>query len=272
MALVAAARTPLAVFAQIAEPATEPAINELNISERAELNLMRRLNLRQNDEIARLKSDIAALTQQIRDLGQTPVASTATSQPSDATTDAHRIIFIRINGSRQTYELILAAVDQLNPDQYFNVLTSGLGQTLLFEPKLVPGTEFYKKKVKTYLNPGEPVMETWLDALTAAVKWRPDVVWLIGQPHVFDEEQDIREMKKRLAGSSTRINTSIAFSTFSTPETDHLAWRIAHETGGICLDKEGQPIQEPAVPVRPVNVTPPPATAPRLPPRHSSGE
>jgi hypothetical protein len=61
----------------------------------------------------------------------------------------------------------------------------------------------------------------------------------------------ISNVRKILRGSATRINTTTAYSHWGGPTGFHLLWRIAHETGGICVDRTGSAIDEPMLPVLP---------------------
>jgi hypothetical protein len=239
------------------QPTTRPnAGNAVGATEQSELGLLRRTAERQQQEIEALRTDNAALIEQIRSLGLVPVTLAATRQPV-LQSPVRRVVFVRISNAKGESAQIVAAVKGLEPTQYFNVITPTHTESYLFQPQLVQATDVQKEKLREYLSPNSIIMGDWLNGLEAAAKWNPDVICLAGgsiPPH--DEEQLIVEMKKRLAGTHSRVNTSLGFLSYGDAEA-HLLWRIAKETGGQCSDKSSQPISEPALPVKPLPKPPP---------------
>jgi hypothetical protein len=94
-----------------------------------------------------------------------------------------------------------------------------------------------------------------LDALEIAAKGPADVIWLAGALAAPNEDAFVREIKTRLKSPSTHIKTSLRFARFHPVQNKHLMWRVAKETGGVCLGEDGEPVEEPVLP-------PPPAPEP----------
>jgi hypothetical protein len=245
-----------AISAQTTQPAS---IND-SASDLAQIRLLNRTIDRQKQEMAQLKLQVAAMRAQLKSLGITAAPATSPSTQVAAQSTPHRIIFVRVSDAPTVVEEIRRAVKELDASQYFSVVTPNNGKVLRFEPELVLATDRNKQKFLDYMKPSTyffPV--NWLDGVQVAAKWRPDVMWIVGTPSISNEDQSIPQIKKLVAGTSTRINT-VELQDYA-PETNHLLWRIASETGGVCIDKKGEPISEPALPIKPP--APPPSPEPK---------
>jgi hypothetical protein len=246
-------------LAAAAQPTTNSSEMPARDVERADAELLRKTIERQRAEIAALKGQVDALVAQLRGLGIQPVVGPNADVAAATQPVVRRVVFVRFGYSnRFVNDQIMTAVNDLRADQYFNVLGCDTGKVWPFEPQLVAATEQAKQKLKKYLVPETVFRPNWLDGVEAAAKWRPDVIWLAGAPAAEPEEQTIAELKKRIAGSGSRVNTTLLFAPAATAEQQHFLWRIAHETGGECVDKDGEAIGEPALPVPAAPKPPPP--------------
>lgn len=218
--------------------------------------MLQRVIDEQRQQIAALKSQIAALNAQLASLGVQPVNAPATQPGGDVARRAKRVVFIRAVNDEEAASELDRAVNDLGADDWFNVLTIQGREILPFQPHLVTASEFNKKRFEKYLDPRFVVFGSWLPAVKEAAKVDPDVIWLIARGNATDEEALIRDLRKTLAGKKSRINTTVAYTPGYQPKDQHLMWRIAHETGGICVDRDGDAIAEPALPIQ-TNPEPP---------------
>ena len=86
--------------------------------------------------------------------------------------------------------------------------------------------------------------------LEVAVKNRPNVLWLVSHVWEKDEDAEMAAIQKVLAGTGTRINTTVAKMGIvsNAKQGKHFLWRLARDTGGICIDDNGDQIDEPSLP------------------------
>src|SRR5690348_4049905 len=106
-----------------AQPTTAPSEGSSGEVERTGDELLRKPIERERREIATLNGQVDALVAQLRGLGLQPVVG-STADVAPATQPAvRRIIFVRFGYSnRFINDQIVAAVKDLKPDQYFNVV------------------------------------------------------------------------------------------------------------------------------------------------------
>jgi hypothetical protein len=189
--------------------------------------MLRRTAARQRAEIDELKAQIAGLREQLLGLDVAPVdnAGNGTTQPAKA---IRRIADVRVVGSRVVSDEIRRAVNELAPSQFFNVYTPNPGKdapTSVFAPQFAPVNDQSKAKLAEYRKPEQYVPGSWLAALDAAVKSRPDLIWLVGPLRGSDEEELMRELQKRPALARIRVNTvrPVDLADPAVPQADRMA-------------------------------------------------
>ncbi|MGD0464310.1 MAG: hypothetical protein ABSB74_17645 [Tepidisphaeraceae bacterium] len=225
----------------------------------ANTRLLQRKVDEQQREITLLRAEIAALKAQLQSMGLTPVTD-ATTRP--ALSRAKRISFIYAQGTADVDREIHQAVDELDHDQWFNAYTLYVDSVQPYQPHFVEASDLNKQKFRKDFR-SEPTYGHLMSALTVAAQAHPDLIWVVGPSHVDqDEDQFIRDLHKVLPGSHIRIDTALDFMSHD-PRDLHLYWRISHETGGVCVDKDGNPMDEPALPLS--APAPPPQPQPQTP-------
>lgn len=173
-----------------------------------------------------------------------------------------RIAFIQLMGSHVMSEDFLGAIETLSSDQYFNVFTPNGQESILFSPQFLPANNLNKRRIREAMPPNTYVLSrNWEACMEAAAKNRPDLIWIVGTVRTGVEEDDIGKMKKLLAGYPTRVNTVGSLGT--TAEAKRLLWRMSRETGGICIDEDGNLMAEPTS-AGPRPAAPRPATRPSV--------
>lgn len=218
---------------------------------------------RQQKQIAELQARVAALEAQLIGLGIEPLPAT---RPAVAPARPRRIVFIRTHGGKRTAEEIIASIDSLEADQYFNVINVLQDRVTPFRKLLAPAVDVNKKAVREFVPAEINLWGDWLMAVSVAMDTRPDVIWIVGNIDAKDHELAMRTLARLTMGASTRINTTVRISDLGNePRNHHLSWRIAKAYGGKCIGPDGQEIAEPAVPVkRELPKDPPPATKPSV--------
>jgi len=248
--------------AQTTQPATPPPLD----SEKLEHTLLRQRVQRQEEEIAALRAQVLALAAQLESLGMEPaIATSRPSAPPDAAAkDARprRVVFVLATDGREEKNQVARAVDELGPQQWFNVVVLTGEQSTPFQKQLVQPTELNRKKLREFLDRNFTVTGKWLTAFDASMRWLPQEIWFINTGGAMDDEDTfIRELLQLNAVARARVNTTIAYSRYGAPQFHHALWRIAAETGGVCVDAKGQPIDEPVLPIaapsKPLSIPPP---------------
>jgi uncharacterized small protein (DUF1192 family) len=211
----------------------------------------------QQREIASLRAEIAALKAQLRSMGLTPTTD-ATTQP--VASKVKRIIFIYAQMTPDVDVEIHKAVAALDGDQWFNAYLVWGNQVHPFKPEFVQATDHYKKEFQDAFHlPGFYTFDHSLMAgLSIAAQFHPDLIWVVGPPEIrASEDSFISDFHKRLPGLHARIDTAVDFMQHNEGDI-HFLWRLAHETGGVCVDKDGNPMDEPPLPLSPPAPPPPP--------------
>jgi hypothetical protein len=129
----------------------------------------------------------------------------------------------------------------------------------------VQATDYNKKKFQDNFHFSGLMWGGYLmSGLAIAAKVNPDLIWVVGTPEIRgDEDSFMKEFHKSLPGLHARIDTAVDFTLHN--EVDiHFMWRLAHETDGVCVDKDGNPMDEPPLPLS-APPTPPPKPEPQAP-------
>jgi hypothetical protein len=220
----------------------------------ANARLLQKTVQEQQVEIASLQAQIAALKAQLESMGLAPVNSTTTQPISEK---PRRIIFIEAVNTLDVDAEVQKAVDQFTEDQWFNVYTMYGNTVYPFQPHFVEATDANKKKFHQSSEPNN-ICGSLLNALNIAAKVHPDLIWLVGPPYQSpNEDSFLHDLHQTLNGTNVRIDTAIDFLPHSAQDL-HLYWRISHETNGICVDKNGNPMDEPPLPLSSPPVAPQP--------------
>jgi hypothetical protein len=79
-----------------------------------------------------------------------------------------------------------------------------------------------------------------IPALRAAFEQQADEIWLYSDGDVTDWTRVLAEVERLVKGRRVRINTRLQFAN----DADHegMMVEIARKSGGICLNREGNPI------------------------------
>ena len=163
------------------------------------------------------------------------------------------VVFIRLGGGGDSTKEVVRAVNELDESQLFNVISLDAMQKkpTLFVTRFVPATDLYKKKLTAELKPYYVQGGDLFEAIDLASRGPADLIWIVGWLGAANEDVFVRDVKKSLKSEKTRINTSIAFAQSHPVQDLHLMWRVAKETGGVCLGEDGEPIEEPILPAAP---------------------
>jgi hypothetical protein len=225
----------------------------------ANMRLLQKTVNEQQLKIAVLQAQVATLEAQLKSMGLVP-ASEATTQP--VLSRPKRIIFIYTQSTPDVDAVVHRAVQQLDADQWFNLYTIYRYTVYPFQPHFVEASEINKQKFSLITNANEIFGQISVE-LKVAAQVHPDLIWLVGPSHV-DESEDVfvREVRQILAGTDIRVDTALDFMPHD-PKDLHLCWRISHETGGVCVDKDGNPMDEPPVPL--AAPAPPAPAQPQMP-------
>jgi hypothetical protein len=118
-----------------------------------------------------------------------------------------------------------------------------------YKPQFVQATDANKRKFQNDYHPDGYSLSSLLAGVTIAAKVDPDLIWIVGAPNSRpDENTFVNELHELAPAFHGRIDTAADFVLHSADDL-HFMWRVAHETGGVCVDKEGHPIDEPPVPL-----------------------
>jgi hypothetical protein len=213
----------------------------------AETRMLQKTVKEQQSDIASLNAEVAALKAQLQSMGLTPVTD-ATTQPASLR-KAKRIIFIYAENSPGVDAEIHKAVDGLDSDQWFNVYTLYIDHANPYTPKFIQATADNKKRFASELHPRGFNAANLFSGVAIATQVDPDVIWVVGSPYSRpDEDSFIADLHKIAPGFRGRIDTAAAFVLGNASDL-HFLWRLSHETGGVCVDSDGKPIDEPPVPL-----------------------
>jgi hypothetical protein len=214
-------------------------------TQEAEIHLLQKEAAAQKQENDSLRSQIASLRAQLRAVGINPNADPS-SRPAAA--KPVRILFIYASFTSDVDKQIRQAVNGLAQDQWFNVYLLSVDKIVPYKPQFVQATDLNKQHFQKDFSGSEMNWGMLLPALTIAAKVHPDLIWVVGKPYPYDEDKFMSDLHKLYPGNRTRIDTAIDFTQHSPTEL-HFMWRLSHETDGICVDRDGNPMDEPAVPL-----------------------
>jgi hypothetical protein len=239
------------------QPAVSDDISQAKM-DAANATLLQKTVNEQQKEIAPLRAEVAALKAQLQSLGLTPETET-TTQPTAS--KPKRIIYIYAQMTPPVDAEIHKAVAALDADQWFNAYMLYGNKVHPFKPEFVQASDYNKKRFQDNFH--LPNLYTFnhslMSGLTIAGQVNPDLIWVVGPPEIqAGEDSFIKDFHRLLPGLHSRIDTAVDFMEHNEGDI-HLAWRLAHETGGVCVDKDGNPMDEP-----PLELSPP---APPLPPQ-----
>lgn len=242
---------------------TEPEPVDAEKLEQANAQMLRKVVEQQRKEIAELKEQVKMLTEQLQSFGLAPARDGAATQPAEEVRDERvppkRVVYVLL--SHVVAPEVARAVNELSDEQWFNiVIAKSDGSVVLFQPQLSQANRVTRPKASEFLDKAKfSASPRLLSGLEVAAKARPDVIWVVGRTDSRDADGVMKEVHRINLVSKSRINTTTINALL--PEDFHLLWRIAHETGGVCVDKNGNPIDEPKLPP---NKPAPPATRPSI--------
>lgn len=248
-----------------AEPATEPAPADTAAAQSAELRLLRAQVKQLQSELAALKTQNAALKARLLAVNVDPDPATQPTASSSA--KPRRVVFIAdyttFGSAGDIHEQIRQAIGQLTDDQWFNVVVSDPRTARPFSKLMVQATPVNREKAIAFLPDaraflyGNPAM-----TLPAALQLRPEAIYFFGTGVSSDTLADLK--KRNDAGIHARFYTTTAFTPPGYPAMLHALWQLAHDSGGVCIDAKGNPIDEPVIPVTIERPQPKPATKPSI--------
>jgi hypothetical protein len=228
----------------------------------AETRMLQKSVNEQQQQIASLRAEIAALKAQLQSFGLEPQTGD-TTRPAVAG-KAKRIIYIYAENSQAVDTEIHKAVAALDSDQWFNIYTLYMDRVNPYTPKFIQATDFNKKKFQSSFHPGSSYMVDLRAGVTVAARVNPDVIWVVGSPFPPPDENTLISALHTLAPAfHGRIDTVGEFVSNNTSVL-HMMWRLSHETGGVCVDKDGNAMGEPALPLS-APAMPPPKPEPQTP-------
>jgi hypothetical protein len=153
---------------------------------------------------------------------------------------------------------VAKAIDALGPNQAFIVVIAKDGKGELLQKNLTKPTEAAKQQNWELLLKQEAVGTDGVAAAVQAIeKQRPDAIWFVSDGDIA--EADITLAKMKAMPGSPPVNTSIAFLG-KAEDCFKVLTTIAHETGGVCVDAQGNRVAAGApAPAAPATPTAPPA-------------
>lgn len=157
----------------------------------------------------------------------------------------------------------IRVISQLEPDQWFNVVTSGVVNmqvaALPMFGSMQHATPQYREKASSHFK-GLRMSAYERTTLLGALKFRPEVIIYLGG---YPNAETIADVVKENRGINARVYTTTMYA--QSPQALHGLWQLAHDTGGRCVDADGQPVDEPGLPIAvPAPVRPGPATKPSV--------
>lgn len=134
------------------------------------------------------------------------------------------------------------AVGVLHPDQPFTIVVAG--EEAPRSTRLLPATKTNTAAAEKFLDGIEHAGAVNISAaVAAAVKMRPDVVWVASDGDYDKPAEVLAQIRKAHAGSKSRLNTVLALA--GTLEHRHNLWQMAHDNGGVCVNEKGEAADEP---------------------------
>ena len=228
----------------------------------AEARMLQKTVIEQQQQIASLRAEVAAMKVQLKSFGLEPETG-ATTRPAPIG-KAKRIIFIYADYSQAVDTEIHKAVASLDSDRWFNIYTLYMDRVNPYTPKFIQATDFNKQKFQSGFHPNGFWYGSLQAGVTTAAQVNPDVIWVVGSPFPPPDENSLIGALHTVAPAfHGRIDTAGEFVVGNTSVL-HMMWRLSHETGGVCVDKDGNPMDEPALPLSPP-VMPPPKPEPQTP-------
>ena len=221
----------------------------------AEVRSLRSQVTQLQEQVAALKTENVDLRGRLTAAGINPEDGQGTS---DATEAKPKRVVLAVDywwpGGKADEEAA-RVISQLDPDQWFNVVTSRLAVGhLVAQPAfgaMQHATPMYRDKAVAYLKGTAGRYSGERTTLLGALKFRPEVIVYVGG---CPDDETIAEFVKENRGISAKVYTT-TMNAGSDPKVLHRLWQLAHDTKGRCVDADGQPVDEPGLPI----VVPPPA-------------
>jgi hypothetical protein len=235
---------------------------------RAEVELLRTTVDRQNRQIQSLQARVRELTQQLADLGID--AGAPTTRPASGG-KPKRVVFVvdcrpdPEHRLRATEE-VLKAIDELDKDQWFNVVIQPADDAIPLSKTFLLPTPANRKRAEDLLKPAYFAYGRGDLAFRIALQWRPDVIWYVGRGGPYPEKL-VSDVAALNAKTKVRINSTVLLAEPRETGVRHVLWQLAHDSGGECVDADGKPLAEPSIPV---HVAPPAPKPPAASTRPSS--
>lgn len=212
-------------------------------AEQAEIRLLRSRIASLQKELNDAKAENSAIRARLLAVGIEPLPTTG---PTTAAARPKRIVFVLDPDEANSPE-IRSAVSELEQDQWFNVIVPIRDGALPFSRLMVEGKEATRERAKTFLDDQQDGATTnhVEYALFAAFGFRPEAIYFLGSQL---SEETLAEVRRLNRGVNARIHTTLPAGTLSA-EQRHAFWQIAHDSGGVCVDENGEAIEEPGLPM-----------------------
>src|SRR6266436_826404 len=189
------------------------------------------------------------LTAAITPLRPTPVTQpTAATKPATALAPkgAGKKVMYLLDGSGSMVNVFDAArmevrkaIDDLAAGDAFNVIFDSDNFSSAF-PALLPATDRNKKQCYDFLDKAfvrgenDPIA-----AMEKAFAQKPNFIWWLTDGSLNDTPRKIAETIDRRNTNRIRINTITLLAAEDHADERWLLWKVAHDSGGKCIDKNG---------------------------------
>ncbi len=203
---------------------------------------LREVIARQNEEIARLRAEIESLRRQLPPATQPAGAETAAAPVPDRpdrvvafVCDASGSMIRQWRGLRVEIE---RAINDLDDRQEMIVVVARGSSPAAFRDQPVGASRANRVRAGQFLGTIKPNGRADLAAaVIEALKREPDVIWIATDGRFDHHEGFLAEIRSLLDGKSTRINTVLSFT--GSAENQRMLWRLANDNGGICIAANG---------------------------------
>ena len=156
-------------------------------------------------------------------------------------------------------EEVLKAVDELEKDQWFNIVVQPFADPIPLGKTFLLPTADNRERAKELLQHEYGAYGNGIAAFTVALQWRPDIIWYVGRGGPYPD-QLVAEVAAANRKTKVTVNTTAILADSNDNRSRHILWELAHDSEGQCVDADGKPLAEPQVPVH--VAAPPPKPVP----------
>ena len=138
---------------------------------------------------------------------------------------------------------VYAGVMELGPRDEFAILVEQNGKVTAMADGLLPVNDDTAARAWEFLSAREAEgAGDFTDGLGKALAMRPDVVWVVSDGETESDGMDLATtFRKANAAARVPINTVLHFTRH--PKFERRLWQISHDSGGVCLDRDGRPAE-----------------------------